>query len=64
MKVKVDENVCMGCGACQAVCPNVFEVDGVASVIVDEVAEEDIEDVKDAIAGCPVVAISEITEEK
>lgn len=63
MKVKVDESVCIGCGACGAICPEVFEVDGVANVIVDEIKEEDIENVKDAIEGCPVGAISEKNEE-
>ena len=62
MKLKVDQNVCIGCGACQAVCPNVFEVDEVAKVIVDEVPEEEVENATDAMEGCPVLAISEVKE--
>ena len=27
MEVKVNKDACIGCGACQAVCPEVFELD-------------------------------------
>ena len=64
MKVKVDENVCIGCGACAGICPDVFEVDDTAKVIAENVPEELEEDVKDAIEGCPVMAISEVTDEE
>ena len=37
MKLKVNKDLCIGCGACQAVCPEVFEIedDGLATVISD-----------------------------
>ena len=59
MKVKVDNNSCIGCGACVASCPNVFDLsdDGYAVAKVAEVAEEDKESCNDAIEGCPVSAI-------
>ena len=46
MKLKVNQNVCIGCGACQAICPNAFEIDdnGYATTIVDEISEEEIKD--------------------
>ena len=55
-KVKVDENKCIGCGACQAVCPDVFQLndDGKAQVLVPTT---DIECVKEAEEACPVSAI-------
>lgn len=61
MKLKVNEDVCIGCGACQAVCPEVFEIgdNGLAKVITDEINEEFIEDATDAKDGCPVAAIEE-----
>ena len=42
MKLKVLSDMCIGCGACQAICPDCFEVndDGVAEVIVEEVSED------------------------
>lgn len=61
MKVKVNKDVCIGCGACQAICPNVFEIgdDGHAEVKTDAVAEEETANVQDAKESCPVGAIVE-----
>lgn len=65
MKLCVDKNICIGCGACQAICPDVFEIDedGLA-VAINEATEQNIEDAQDAMAGCPVGAISEVEEEE
>ena len=62
MKLKVDKDICIGCGACQAIAPEVFEIDddGLAKTIVEEVPEENSEDAIDAKEGCPVNAIEEI----
>ena len=62
MKLKVNEDVCIGCGACQAICPEVFAIgdNGLARVITDEVKEDYVEDATDAKEGCPVAAIEEI----
>ena len=64
MKLRVDEDICIGCGACQAICPKVFDVDGVAKVVVDEISEEVKDDAIDAMEGCPVAAIVEEKEEE
>ena len=63
MKLKVNDN-CIGCGACQATCPEVFEIndDGYATTIFDEVSEELTEDAIDAKEGCPVNAIEEVSD--
>lgn len=63
MKLKVNDN-CIGCGLCQATCPEVFEIndDGYATTIVDEVSEELTEDAIDAKEGCPVNAIEEVSD--
>ncbi len=60
MKAKVNKDACIGCGACSAVCPNVFELgdDGFANVKVEEVAESDKDAVVEASEGCPTSAIS------
>ena len=51
----VDEEKCIGCGACNAVCPEVFEIkDGKASVI----SGKENEDCGKAKEICPVGAIS------
>jgi ferredoxin len=56
--VKVNEN-CIGCGACTAVCPDVFDLndDGVAENILGEVPADLEESVKEAAESCPVEAI-------
>lgn len=62
MKVKVDKNLCIGCGACQAIVPEVFELedDGLAKAIDGEINDDLKEEVTDALEGCPTSAISEI----
>ncbi len=62
MKLKVDKSLCIGCGACQATCPDVFEIDddGFATTIVDEIDDEFKEDAIDAKEGCPLSAIEEV----
>lgn len=64
MKLKVDKDICIGCGACQAICPDVFEIDddGLAVSIVEEVNEDIMEDAIDAKEGCPVDAIKEVND--
>jgi len=64
MKLKVDKDLCIGCGACQAVAPEVFEIedDGLATTIVDEIPEDSKEDAIDAKEGCPTSAIDEVEE--
>jgi len=64
MKVKVNKDLCIGCGACQQISNNTFEIedDYLAGVKVDSVNEDDIEDVKDAIESCPTSAIEEVED--
>ncbi len=58
-KVSIDKDLCIGCGACTGICPNVFGFDdeGKADVIA-EVSDDDEEACDEAVAGCPVGAIS------
>lgn len=59
MKVKVNQEACIGCGACQAICEDVFEIndDGLSTAKVEEVSEELSEAVNDAKESCPTGAI-------
>lgn len=65
MKVKVNKEQCIGCGACAALCSSVFEIDddGLSKVILDEVPADDIESANDAIDSCPTSAIEEVKDE-
>tara|TARA_Y100000310_G_scaffold306787_1_gene348257 strand:- start:20579 stop:20749 length:171 start_codon:yes stop_codon:yes gene_type:complete len=55
--VKINQETCIGCGSCEAVCPDVFEMaDGKAHVKPGSDSSKPC--VKEAIEGCPVDAIS------
>lgn len=54
--ITVDQNGCIGCGACMALCPNVFEMneDGKSQVI----SQDDVACAQNAAASCPVQVIT------
>ncbi len=58
-KIKVNKDACIGCGMCQSICEEVFQIgdDGFAEVIVDEIPENLEEEVMDALESCPTEAI-------
>ena len=59
MKAFVDQDICIGCGACEMICPAVFKlVDGKSTVIQKTVASENAACAKEAADSCPVTAIS------
>ena len=60
MKPVVDDDLCIGCGACEDLCPEIFRVedDGLAHVIAENVEPEMYGCVRDAEDACPVGAIS------
>ncbi len=59
MKVVVNRDNCIGCGACQSICPEVFQIDdeGISTVICDDFSKINETDLMDAIDGCPTSAI-------
>lgn len=61
MKVIVDKDLCIGCGACQAICPDVFEIndDGLSEVVESVIQDKNKEEVVEAIESCPTEAIKE-----
>ena len=61
MKVKVNKDACIGCGACAAICAKIFKIndDGLSVVIVSEVPKEEEQNAKDAVEACPTGAIVE-----
>lgn len=63
-KVRVNEDACIGCGACAAIASDVFSFndDGFAETseennVLDTMDEELKNDVMDALEGCPTNAI-------
>ena len=69
MRVKVNKEACIGCGACQAIAPSVFDFndEGYAETneennILDSMDEDTKNDVMDALDGCPTSAIVEVED--
>lgn len=60
MKAVVDREACIGCGLCESVCPEVFELDGenIAVVIVVVIPQELEGSAIEAQYECPVSAIT------
>ena len=58
--VKVSKDSCIGCGACQALVPDVFDLDddGLAYVLENAKIDENIDDIKEAADNCPTGAIN------
>ena len=55
-KVKVSEELCIGCGTCESLCPKVFKLEnGKSKVISEDCAECNCQEVA---SSCPVNAIS------
>ena len=60
MRAYVDHELCIGCGLCTSIAPDVFAMnaDGKAEAVSDT-TDANGESVKQAIEGCPVAAIRE-----
>ncbi|MBE6149533.1 MAG: ferredoxin [Firmicutes bacterium] len=59
MKANVISDRCIGCGQCEATCPDVFQIgdEGFATVVAENIDENLMEDVEMAASGCPTDAI-------
>jgi len=59
MRVRVDEELCIGCEACVEICPEVFEMQSdVAVAKIEDDIPDDLEDTcREAAESCPVEAI-------
>ena len=62
MKVKVDPELCIACGACVSLVPEVFDWDeeGKAKAVKEDVPGDRESVVKEAVETCPTEAIKEI----
>jgi ferredoxin len=60
MKATVDEDICLGCGVCAIVCPEVFVMgdNGKAQVKATPTPPEAESTCRDAADQCPVTAIT------
>ena len=62
MKVSVDQDLCISCGACIDICPETFEwnEDDKAHSKVSEVPGDVEDQAKEAVESCPTSAIKEL----
>lgn len=63
MKLKVNQDKCIGCGNCVGVTESKvfdFNDDGLAEAIVEEVPEDLQDEAKEAKSQCPTDAIEEV----
>lgn len=60
MKVSVDREKCTALGICESLAPLHFEVDedGELVLLQEEVSEQDLPLIRQAVAGCPTSALS------
>ena len=58
-KVTLDKDLCISCGVCNAICPEVFDWDddGKMKTLVDEVPEHLEDSAQEAADACPTNAI-------
>lgn len=57
MKVTIDRAACIGCGLCEAICPEVFAMDDTGIAIVTQQPEALTEALQEAVDSCPTDAI-------
>jgi len=55
MAIKVDQDTCIGCGACVAICPSGFELNAEGK---SQVKDENADCAGKAAEACPVQAIT------
>jgi ferredoxin len=55
MKVLIDEDKCIGCGTCEAMCPECFKMNGNLAEVTAQSCDKCY--VKDVAESCPVDAI-------
>ncbi|MFH1416230.1 MAG: ferredoxin [Elusimicrobiota bacterium] len=63
MRLRIDTEGCIGCGLCVQLSPEMFEMaENVAVVKMDNVPADRIDNIKETIESCPVIAIIAVEE--
>ena len=60
MEIKIDNDLCTGCGLCEETCPDIFKLnedEDIAEVVKTDYDENDEECIDEAIESCPTEAI-------
>lgn len=59
MRAKVYEDMCIGCGLCVTLCPEVFVMEDEKAKVIADTSVATYDEVQDAITCCPAAAIGE-----
>ena len=59
MRAKVHIDLCIGCGLCASICPQVFIMDDEKATVIADTTVATYDEVQEAMVSCPVAAISE-----
>lgn len=62
MKVVVHQDICIGCGLCESICPDVFRMNDDNLAEVHQQPEALSDTLQEAVDGCPVTAIEILDE--
>lgn len=58
-KPTINEETCIGCGSCEAICPAVFKMLDGKAIVIDDVDFDGNKDcIQESIEACPVDAIT------
>jgi ferredoxin len=63
-EVLVNRDLCMGSGMCLVYAPHTFAHDGMTKAVVIDPDGDPIEDIHNAVEGCPMGALQIVTEEE
>lgn len=55
---KVNKDICIGCGTCEGLCPEMFKLESDGKAFADPKADQKLPCAQEALDSCPVQAIS------
>jgi ferredoxin len=61
MTLTINEEVCIGCGVCMQICPDIFKLDedkGKGTIVKSDVSDDELPSVEMAVDSCPVGCIN------
>ncbi|MFH1255202.1 MAG: ferredoxin [bacterium] len=59
MPIKINKELCIGCGTCESLCPAVFKLNAEGKA--DIISQQEISCAKNAAESCPTQAIETIS---